>query len=212
MATIKYQIGNTVYSCLNVGDVTGRYIAIQAPGGSPEIIPLFSGGSGSVVEHGGYKYTLGHLCVNGLRPAISRVRSSVATFNIRYCINSTHKALNQASWQRTYGFIISTISGETPSSVQLCSLGGGEVYMTFPADGNIHWFRKIHELGSSPFTLIFNFSGKSVQVHFDGSGNKPFLALGIITKPETALQMQHSYYMTLEITESGANVLSLSQV
>lgn len=220
MATIKYQIGNTVYSCLNVGDVTGRYIAIQAPvgggagWGSPEIIPLFSGGSGSVVEHGGYKYTLGHLCVDGLRPAISRVRASIATFNIRYCINYTDESYSK---QRNYGFNISTISGETPTSVQLCLIGGNIVYMTFPADGKEHWFKYIWKESDgtfghgSPFTLVFNFSGKSVMVHFGAGGNKPFTFTPFEQDDLDCVQhMHHSYYMMLEVTETGGNALSFS--
>lgn len=75
MATIKIIYGNTTEAYYSsTSKISTPSLVVD--NGTKYYIPLFTGSAGTTVIYGDYKYTLGHLKVNGYNGALSRVKAS----------------------------------------------------------------------------------------------------------------------------------------
>ena len=81
MANVKLVYGSSTETAWNsTGRITSPSL-ILVDGGTTRYTPLFSGSAGGTATSGNYRYTLGHLIVDGKRVALSQTQSKT-TFTI----------------------------------------------------------------------------------------------------------------------------------
>lgn len=74
MASIKLVYGSTTETCWSsTGKITTPSLILN-DNGTTRYTPLFSGNAGGTATSGDYRYTLGHLIVDGKRVALSQTR------------------------------------------------------------------------------------------------------------------------------------------
>ena len=74
MASIKLVYGSTTETCWSSTDKITTPSLILNDNGTIRYTPLFSGNAGGTATSGDYRYTLGHLIVDGKRVALSQTR------------------------------------------------------------------------------------------------------------------------------------------
>lgn len=74
MASIKLVYGSTTETCWSSTEKLHHPSLILNDNGTTRYTPLFSGNAGGTTTMGNYRYTLGHLIVNGKRVALSQTR------------------------------------------------------------------------------------------------------------------------------------------
>lgn len=81
MANVKLDYGGSTETAWNsTGRITSPSL-ILVDGGTTRYTPLFSGSAGGTATSGNYRYTLGHLIVDGKRVALSQEQANT-TFTI----------------------------------------------------------------------------------------------------------------------------------
>ena len=124
MASIKLVYGSTTETCWSsTGKITTPSLILN-DNGTTRYTPLFSGNAGGTAVMGNYRYTLGHLIVDGKRVALSQTRykkiftirgnmsCSISTSTYETIISSgSSQQTTTTHYKKTYTFNVSVSVG-----------------------------------------------------------------------------------------------------
>ena len=107
MANIKLDYGGSTETTWNsTGRITSPSL-ILVDGGTTRYTPLFSGSAGGTATSGNYRYTLGHLIVDGKRVALSQTQSKTTdSVTIGHYFTQTFTGRSQLGVVRTTNIYI----------------------------------------------------------------------------------------------------------
>lgn len=123
MANVKLVYGSSTETCWNsTGKITTPSLILN-DGGTLRYTPLFSGSAGGTATSGNYRYTLGHLIVDGKRCALSQTQykknftirgnmsCSVSTSTYNTTSSSGTSQTTTTHYKKTYTFNVSVSAG-----------------------------------------------------------------------------------------------------